>query len=291
MLTRASHPQWVTQDWNVTTGDRASHGTAPQGLCVFRGASHSHPRQDLTAPPQPHPSLGRSDAGGAVCDSRVHLRHLTRGDRNPCLVQQGHAGGAVALHDQTHALTEPRHGRQVGVVERLADRDALGKGGLRALGVSAPHLCVGIPGEEPRTFGTVPTALKYEGHVRAIPSQGPSRLGTSDPPRPEERSGRHAAGRCTGWLHGEHASRPARIPLPSPSCRRRTPASQDHPGRAAQRHQTSRTSVGVAPRAVGEGRPRLPEYADPRHRSIVRCLGDRLLRGAVTDSAGALGRR
>ena len=91
----------------------------------------------------------------------------------------------MALHDQTHALAEARHRQQVGVVETLADGDALGEGGLRPLRVSAPHPREGVPDAQPRVFWTPAAAFEHAATARE-PSHRRRGLASEHQTRPDQ---------------------------------------------------------------------------------------------------------
>jgi hypothetical protein len=134
----------ISHRWTQTVSserDEVGLGVAP---ARERGGPFSSATQiaDLAA--------GRDD--GAVRDPGEHRRHLARGDPGHDLIQQRSAGAAPTLHYQTHALAEARHGKQIGVAETVADRDAPGEGRFCPCGVSARHLGERVPGEKPRMF-------------------------------------------------------------------------------------------------------------------------------------------
>jgi hypothetical protein len=76
-------------------GDEVGLGVAPAGQCG----------RPLPGPLQIEEFRTAGDHR-AVGDSGIHPGHLAGGDADHTLVQQGHAGGTLALQEQTHALAE-----------------------------------------------------------------------------------------------------------------------------------------------------------------------------------------
>ena len=221
-------------------GDKVGLGIAPAAECG----------RPFLGPPQIE-ELRTAGDHRAVGDSGVHRRHLARRDPDHDLVQQSHAGGTLALHDQTHALAEARHRHQVGVVEALADCDAFGEGGpgplrrLRPTSAQRRSRCAATP--VLRTRRSLPVRVH---RARTIPAPVPSRLGTSEQTRSGRRSGRLAADRrdrIASWWARVHAS------VDSSSCPVRYAAS-------ASFSRSSRSS-GVAASAAANC-----AYASPHER-------------------------
>jgi hypothetical protein len=141
----------------------------------------------LLRPAQVEDLLAQLD-GGAVGLAGDHRRQLAGGGGDHDLVEQGHARGGLAQHEQGLAPPEPGERRQVGLAEAVADLGRPGEHRARGRGVTLHHALVCDQHQEIPLFDADPLAVVQQ---PACPSAGACQL-----PAQEQAEASHRADRA-----------------------------------------------------------------------------------------------